>query len=226
VKCIGLAAAAFIAILAGMETSSASTVTVSSLAAFNAQTTGAVTTGFDSVTGLIFPNDPPCPGSGACFAGFNPVILDHGITLSTTPGDHVNVNSAGYYGAGDLTHQYAVNSETHFVTINLPSAVTAFGLDFGSLFDATTANFLLSNGFAENNVATLGSLQTQFIGFISDTAFNTITLTVPDDKSFVVADVTTAVATTPIPATLPLLMTALGGLGFVGYRRRRKAALT
>ena len=222
-KCIGLAAAAFIAMLAGMETSVAGTFTVFSVGAFNAQTTGAVTTGFDSVTGLDF-GDPTCPGSGACFAGFNPVILDHGITLSTTPGDHVNVNSPGYYGPGDLTHQYAVNSETHFVTITLPTAVTAFGLDFGSLFDATTANFLLSNGFAENNVATLGSLQTQFIGFISDVAFNQITLTVPDDESFVVADVTTAVAATPIPATLPLLASALGGLGFLGYRRRRGSA--
>jgi hypothetical protein len=32
-----------------------------------------------------------------------------------------------------------------------------------------------------------------------------------------------AVATTPIPATLPLLMSALGGLGFVGWRRRKSA---
>ena len=28
-------------------------------------------------------------------------------------------------------------------------------------------------------------------------------------------------ATTPIPATLPLLVSALGGLGFIGWRRRR-----
>jgi hypothetical protein len=148
------------------------------------------------------------------------------LTTPTTPADpaFVNVNSAGYYGAGDLTHQYAVNSTTHTVTINLPTAVTAFGLDFGTLFDASTADFLLSNGFAVSNVATLGSLKTQFIGFISDTAFDQITLTVPNDASFVVADVTTAVNATPIPATLPLLMTALGGLGFVGYRRRRAGA--
>jgi hypothetical protein len=32
------------------------------------------------------------------------------------------------------------------------------------------------------------------------------------------------VATTPVPATLPLLITALGGLGLLGWRRKRKAA--
>jgi hypothetical protein len=35
----------------------------------------------------------------------------------------------------------------------------------------------------------------------------------------------TAVAATPIPATLPLLVSALGGLGFVGWRRKRAAQL-
>jgi hypothetical protein len=220
VKSFCLAAAAFVAMLAGVQTGSASTFTVASESAFNAQTIGAMTTGFDTVTGLDF-GDPTCPGPGSCFAGFNPVTLDHGITLSTTPGDHVNVNSAGYYGAGDLAHQYAVNAETHFVVITLPSAVTAFGLDFGTLFNASTANFTLSNGFSATNIATLGSLQTQFIGFISSVAFNQITLTVPDDASFVVADVTTATAVTPIPGTLPLLVSALGGLGVLGYRRQR-----
>jgi hypothetical protein len=33
-----------------------------------------------------------------------------------------------------------------------------------------------------------------------------------------------AVATTPIPAALPLFASALGGLGFVGWRRKRAAA--
>lgn len=32
------------------------------------------------------------------------------------------------------------------------------------------------------------------------------------------------VATTPIPATLPLMVSALGGLGFVGWRRNRQLA--
>ena len=35
---------------------------------------------------------------------------------------------------------------------------------------------------------------------------------------------TPPVATTPLPAALPLLVSALGGLGFAGWRRREAAA--
>jgi len=31
-------------------------------------------------------------------------------------------------------------------------------------------------------------------------------------------------ATTPIPAALPLFLSALGGLGYFGWRRRKSAA--
>jgi hypothetical protein len=40
----------------------------------------------------------------------------------------------------------------------------------------------------------------------------------------IVAGTINAVATTPIPAALPLLVTALGGMGFVGWRRKRQQA--
>jgi hypothetical protein len=40
----------------------------------------------------------------------------------------------------------------------------------------------------------------------------------------IVAGTINAVATTPIPAALPLLATALGGMGFMGWRRKRQQA--
>jgi hypothetical protein len=212
--------AALIGIFAGLQTSSAGTFTVLTQSAFDAKTTGQATTGFNSVTGLDF-GDPSCPGSGACFAGFNPLTVN-GITFSTTSGDHVNVNSANYYGATDLPVQYIVNSETHFVTITLPTAVTAFGLNYGTLFSPSSANFVLSNGFSTTIDPTLGDLHTQFLGFLSSTAFNQITFTVPDTASFVVENVTTAV--TPIPATLPLFAAGLGSMGLLAWRRRRSPA--
>src|SRR3569833_2479202 len=106
--CIGVAAAALIAMLAGIQVSFAATFTVSCVSAFNGHTSGQVTTGFDSVTGLDFPS-PFCPGAQACFAGFTPLTVN-GITFSTAPGEPVNVNTAHYYGAGDLGHQYVVNA--------------------------------------------------------------------------------------------------------------------
>jgi hypothetical protein len=40
----------------------------------------------------------------------------------------------------------------------------------------------------------------------------------------IVAGTIDAVAATPVPAALPLLVTALGGMGFVGWRRKRQSA--
>jgi hypothetical protein len=39
--------------------------------------------------------------------------------------------------------------------------------------------------------------------------------------SVTLAQTSIPVATTPVPATLPLLVSALGGIGFVGWRRRK-----
>jgi hypothetical protein len=42
-------------------------------------------------------------------------------------------------------------------------------------------------------------------------------------EMLITADVTTDGSTTPLPATLPLFATGLGGLGLLGWRRKRKA---
>ena len=165
----------------------------------------------------------------------------NGITFSSNSGFGVNVNSALWYGSGDLTNAYLVNVYTPqssggptdlALTINLPTAVTAFGLDFSTLFSSTTATFTLSNGFtttANTNNATT-NFETQFLGFISTAPFDSITFSIPNifiadqntNTSYVVADVVTASAT-PLPAALPLFATGLGALGLLGWRRKKKA---
>jgi hypothetical protein len=39
---------------------------------------------------------------------------------------------------------------------------------------------------------------------------------------FTVSDITIDVTATPLPAALPLFATGLGGLGLLGWRRKRK----
>jgi hypothetical protein len=88
--------------------------------------------------------DVPTPdGTGdQMFGGYNPLSGYsglQGVSFSTpNQGGVVNVNSPGFYGVDDWAFSYAVNSTytgnaPDVVTITLPSARTAFGLDFTTL---------------------------------------------------------------------------------------------
>jgi hypothetical protein len=225
---------AALAFFAGGQASNASTATVSTYGDFLADTTDQVTTGFNGVSPL---SNGTCP---QCYGSFTPSLVVNGITFTPNT-TYVNVDSPGYYGSGDLTNAYLVNAYTPvsgggpsnlILTITLPTAVTAFGLDFSTLFSATTATFTLSNGFT-TNVATgtynsgTGTLGTQFLGFLSSTPFDSIAFSVPNGVdgndntiSYVVEDVTTAA--TPLPAALPLFAGGLGMIGMIAKRRKRK----
>lgn len=220
-------ALAILASFAGSRVANATTTTVSSSSAFATATTGSVTTGFNGVAPLDA-GAPTCPGSGACFAGFDALsVPGSSIVFSTTTPFRVNVNSALFYGANDLNMQYLVNSSPTPLTIKLPTAVTAFALDYGTLFSTSTVTFTLSNGFTTTFNPSLGDLKTAFIGFISTDLFDTITFSVPTDSSWVVEDVITAsaaVSATPLPAALPLFVSGLAGLGFLARRKRKQAA--
>ena len=149
-------------------------------------------------TGVALNNSGLNPGTS--WAGFVPPGLTVlGVNFNTpNPGGAVNVNSAGFYSSSDLPVPYLLNSGyttgtgvDNILTITLPSAQTAFGLDFGTLFTSATANFALSNGFStsvSNAPASASGGGTQFIGFLSTTPFTTITLDVVDGQDWVVKD--------------------------------------
>jgi hypothetical protein len=213
-------AAAFALSMASGSAFAATTV-VTSQSAFLAATTGAVTGDF---TGIPLPNAGILPGTS--WAGFSSLTVQ-GVNFNTpNPGGAVNVNSALYYGSGDLAVPYLLNSSystgsgvDNILTITLPSAQTAFGLDFGTLFSSTTATFALSNGFSTNvpnAPASASGGGTQFIGFLSTTPFTTITLSVPDLQDWAVQDFafgTASSAPGPAPGVglLGLAALLLGG---------------
>jgi hypothetical protein len=135
----------------------AGTVTVSSYSDFLAATTGqtTTTTTFNGVTPLPY-GDTTCPASGACYSGFsnNAPLVVNGATFYTGQNGNVNVNSANYYGPSDLANQYIVNASggnSQSLTIQLANPVTAFGLNYGTLFNSSTATFGVSNSYFSTN---------------------------------------------------------------------------
>jgi len=156
------------------------------------------------------------------------------VTFSNPAPGSVNVNSANFYDPAippDLTVPYLVNAfdpgaSENVVAITLPTAETAFALDFGTLFNPVSITFTLSN--SENFMITVPPLSTnfatQFLGFVSSTPFTTITLDAPNPVpgatvgSWVIKDFAYGSAV-PEPATWTLMLLGFVGLGVVGYRR-------
>ena len=183
----------------------AATVTTTSPSTFAADTTGVVNGNFSDVPTLI-PGGP----NGGTYSVYNPLsgyASPQGVSFSTTNLDgNVNVISAYFYGPNDPPKPYAVNSvysgtAPDILTITLPMAATAFYLDFTTLFVSTMATFDLSNGFSTTISPTVAYPRTpEFLGFLSNAPFTTITLTVPSQRSWVVADFGYGIATATSPA--------------------------
>jgi hypothetical protein len=127
----------------------------------------------------------------------------------------LNINTAGI---GFPSSSLSNSTPATTLTITLSSAVTAFGLDFTTP-GGVDGVFSLSNGFTSNPIPTTAFGPAQFEGFVSDTAFNTITLTVPTD-GFFVFDLTTAVAAVPEPSTWAMMLLGFLGVGFMAYRKK------
>ncbi len=139
-----------------------------------------------------------------------------------------------FYSSSDLSAPYAVNSvysgsAPDVITITLPVAETAFALDFTTLFSSTTATFALGNGFTTSVSDTVTYPNTpEFIGFVSNTPFTTLTISVPSQQSIVVADFAlgswNGISAVPEPSTWAMMLAGFAGLGFAGYRRKTKNA--
>jgi hypothetical protein len=101
-------------------------------------------------------------------------------------------------------------------TFNLASGISAISLDirfFGSSEDVTVT---LSNGATFDILGPANG----FFGFAAGVEIDSFTISDDDDDTVIaLGSITAAVAPIPVPASLPLL---IGALGAVGYAARRK----
>jgi hypothetical protein len=119
-----------------------------------------------------------------------------------------------------------MGSDLFYVVLNKPATtnLSAYTAGQGSLAligpfgNLITDSEHLPNPAPALNLLTLSELDLQFI--TADAESTSVTV-----RSLLDAPVI-PVTTTPIPATLPLFLAGLGGLGFVGMRRRQTASRT
>src|SRR5262249_3513241 len=112
----------------------------------------------------------------------------------------------------------------NIVNIVLPSNYTAVGFDFGGLFTGGATFDVMLGGMGPFTVSSSGSTQDgvlDFAGFISTTAFNNITLSMPDAPGYNSLDNLSygGGSTVPEPGSLALLGTSFVGLA--GLMRRK-----
>ncbi len=180
------------------------------------------------VAGLIFAALTAAPASANTIAMFSldNVTYDDGQTVSGTFTLDVTAHSITAVSIADsdggLLGIYSDPSQGTYT-----SSPTQTNLSFGSSFFLGTT--LLRLEFALTDSTNLLSLPTfNPIAGGEDTFIVFCPFGYCGTRSIISGSINTVsvanVATTPIPASLPLLATALGGLGLVGWRRKRQAA--
>ena len=142
-------------------------------------------------------------------------------TMSNATMAFVNAPSGAWYDPPiSYSYEYQMTGSSLFTVIGFPTGyadpftVSTEGFT-GTFLGGTSLNFvsLLGSGVADFIISGIVLLPNSPPDFSLQLAFNTST-----------ADFTvTAIgADTPLPAALPLFATGLGGLGLLGWRRKRK----
>ncbi|MDZ4094472.1 MAG: VPLPA-CTERM sorting domain-containing protein [Paracoccaceae bacterium] len=171
---------------------------------------------------------------GTTTAGFSgPIVLPSGITAQSNsnelfvvaPNQSTNPTTA-------IGSNFPITDSLDFL---LGGLFGAFGVDLfqndrggtqtgaGWQFDITLLNAGAIVGVFTSIVAPNGG---SFFGVTSDSLFDSVSIFAASPGLFEVADNVTlgnSVASVPLPAGLPLILSALAGLGFVGRRRGRSA---
>ncbi|MDN3275967.1 PEPxxWA-CTERM sorting domain-containing protein [Frankia sp. RB7] len=219
---------ALICVLGSASPSHAATVYTNETAFVNATTGGAVT----DFQGILTPEQRVSPG----YVGKLDPFSIGTISFSGAPENAVNINRAGLNGPSDPQVDYLVNpyspGNASSLTITF-APTTAFGVYFTTLFNATNVDFKLSDGTTISETGPAYGDPAEFIGFVSNAAFTSLTLDVgvcasdTDCPSWVVTKVVDASAITPVPepSTWAMMVLGFAGVGAMAYRRRKVGSL-
>lgn len=198
-------------------------------------TTYSTRTDFDAAVGPTVVEDLNSIAIGTSFSN---VALDVGdfSLLRTNIGFAGSIEtepfgSAFYIDGSRLGFVTTVN-DLHDMVFNFDAPIMAFGLDTRALNDPFNVDpFLLRTIVQADGMnvptSTFDPTIVQFFGFISDTAFTEIRFNAEsaDSWSFDNIAYSSSIAPVPLPAAAWLMLTALGGMGLLGWRRKRMAAV-
>lgn len=169
--------------------------------------------------------------------GAEQITFDSGVTSTNLP---VSVfpsdNSVDSFNGSNSFYRNSVNNATNeladIITWNFPASVIGFGFEVSqAATDGVEVTFNGGDGIESFLLHSLNSdvTSTGFVGFVADTAFETIFFSNDNPistDSFNIDDLVFALAApgptaVPLPTTLPLTLFAMAGLLFFTRRERR-----
>lgn len=211
--------ASVLAIVASTTAGSAATLTSVDRATFSAAVTGGTISSDNYDTTAV--GGAPTTAGVTYSASAGNVIVTNAYLTSTNP-NGIGSTSVGFF------------QETETVTFTFAAAITAFAIDINTFATSNGAyTATLNTGDTIDSIFEVfsGRATGQFLGFVSDTSFTSLTLTAvngvtdPNETytldTLVFGDAAAVTGAVPLPASLPLLAAGIG-LCF-GLGRRRKA---
>jgi hypothetical protein len=177
---------------------------------------------FSSVTGLI-----SCCASPAAFNGADGAAGNGNTQLASYGG------ISGIYGPTQLFLAGVFGTATNPGSsppsiLDFRTTGAGIGIDFTTLSPLLWQSFFIGDGRTSASTLqsfTVPSLATLlYLGFGDGGGFSGTPCCYSDNRGFLTVTVDINVATTPIPAALPLFASGLGVMGFLARRRKRKNA--